>query len=160
MLTLRAKSSEQQRRIVVYPTFDAFYYSFYLEGIREVFGECNVHFSCEPFPALDSSCFAFILTGTHNRRVLIDAYDGAQISNHVGIRWSNVHGKVNLVSSQVPDKYRAQSVAFGPSFPIRVWPRSKAWLVAFRNYRAAVQGSKMRGSTLRIIGGNISTACL
>jgi|UPI000497C4EC hypothetical protein len=142
MPTPVVKSLEERRRIVIYPTFDAFYYSFYLEGIREVFGECNVHFSYEPFPALDSSCFAFILRGTHNWRVLIDAYDGAQISNHVGIRWSDVHGKVNLVSSQVPDKYRAQSVPVGPSFPILVWPRSKAWLVAFRNYRATIHGFK------------------
>jgi len=142
MLAIRAKTSEQRRSIVIYPAFDAFYYSFYLEGIREVFGACNVHFSYEPFPALGSNCFAFILTGTHKSRVLIDAYDGALIRNDVGIEWSDVHGKVNLVSSQVPDKYRARSVPIGPSFPIRLWSRCKAWLVACENYRTTVHGFK------------------
>lgn len=63
--------------VVIHPTFDAFYHSFYIQGIREVFGQSSIHFSSRPFPPLPSGCLAFIFRDQKELRVVVDAYYGA-----------------------------------------------------------------------------------
>ena len=47
--------------IIVYPAFDAFYYSFYLQGLFDVFGESKVVFSYHDFPVLPANILSFIV---------------------------------------------------------------------------------------------------
>ena len=135
-------------KIVVHPGFDAFYYSFYYEGLRTVFGEKNIQFSYKPFPSLPPDCMAFIIEGPSRKKILIDAYDGANITNFAGLDWCDIHGKVNLVSSIVPEEYRKKSVAIGPSFPVRIWSWLRTGWLSIRNYGFNVHG--VRGVRLHL----------
>src|SRR5919107_1117955 len=111
--------------IIIYPAFDAFYYSFYLQGILDVFGTSSVHFSCRGFPRFSSDRLAFIvINGSRELRIVIDAYDGANLANaeaQTALRWCNVYGKVNLLSDIVAKDVLTKCVPIGPSFPVRVW---------------------------------------
>jgi hypothetical protein len=123
-------------KVLINPGFDAFYYSFYYEGLRTVFGEKQLTFTYKPFPSLGPECMALIIDGSSPKRVLIDAYDGAKITNFNGLNWCDVHGKVNLVSSIVPEEYRQKSVAIGPSFPVQLWSFAQNELALFEKLRA------------------------
>jgi glycosyltransferase involved in cell wall biosynthesis len=124
--------------ITIYPTFDAVFYSFYIQGLIEVFGPSNIHFSSRPFPSLPSVCLAFILRGQRELRVVIDAYDGAMITNHIGLEWCEVYGKVNLAWQLIPKEHAHKCLPIGPSFAVQVWSPVKSWWVALRNYRVCV----------------------
>jgi hypothetical protein len=124
--------------IVIYPTFDAFYYSFYIQGIMEVFGRSSVHFSSRPFPPFPSEYLAFIFRDQKELRVVVDAYDGAVIRNQAGLEWCDVYGKVNLAPPLLPKDQAHKSLALGPSFAVQVWSPIKSWWVALRNYRVSV----------------------
>ena len=65
--------------IVIYPGFDAFYYSFYIQGLIDIFGESNIRFSSRGFPKMPAEYLSFVTKGDRELRLIIDAYDG-QIS--------------------------------------------------------------------------------
>ena len=109
------------RTVVVYPTFDAFYHSFYIQGIMEVLGHSNIHFSSRPFPPLPTGCLAFIFREQEELRVVVDAYDGAVMTNYNrdGLEWCDIYGKVNLSLPLVPKDHAHKCRPIGPSSPFR-----------------------------------------
>jgi hypothetical protein len=134
--------------IVIYPVFDAFYYSFYIQGIIEVFGQSNIHFSSRPFPHLSSGCLAFIFRDQKELRVVVDAYDGAVITNYnsSGMEWCNVYGKVNLAQPLIPKEHAYKCLPIGPSFPVQLWGLIESCRLALRNYCVSVDYNfKQRG---------------
>jgi hypothetical protein len=121
--------------ITIYPAFDAYYYSFYVKGLIETFGERSIHFSSRGFSPLTPECLSFIFKGDRELRIVVDAYDGKITTRqHAALEWCDVYGKVNL-RSQIEDKtYIHKCLPIGPSFPIRIWPPAKAWRLALGNY--------------------------
>lgn len=76
--------------IILDPTFDAYYHSYYVQGLIDVFGASRVRYSSQPFPRLPSGCLHLIVrSGESERRVVIDAYDGAVVANYnaAGLEW-------------------------------------------------------------------------
>jgi hypothetical protein len=132
--------------IIIYPAFDAFYHSFYIQGIKDLFGRSSIHFSSRPFPPLPSGCLAFIFRDQKELRVAIDAYDGAVLTNYnrLGLEWCDVYGKVNLDLSLVPKAYAHKCIPIGPSFPVRVWDPLESWWLALRNWRSSVDYTFMQ----------------
>src|SRR5215470_2568926 len=131
--------------IVIYPGFDMFYYSFYIKGLIETFGETNISFSSREFPKLPpNECLSFISRGERELRFVVDAYDG-QITprQHEALDWCDVYGKVNLRSHVVAREDLAKCLAIGPSLPIRVWSGPKSWRTSLLNYRPNIQGIKL-----------------
>jgi len=128
-----------KHKVIIYPTFDAFYYSFYIQGLFEVFGKSEIEFSSREFPPFHSNVLAFIVKGSSDLRIVIDAYDGAAINSSVrtAAEWCDIYGKVNLVPTELPKAITYKFVPIGPSFPIRVWTFAKSWQLAVRNYRPA-----------------------
>jgi hypothetical protein len=129
--------------VEVHPVFDAFYYSFYLEGIYERFESSSIAFTARSFPDLASDCLAFIVSdrGMPPIKTVIDAYDGSRITNEAALAWCDVYGKVNLVRSLAPSRYAQKCIPIGPSFPVRVWDAFSAWARAASNYRRSVDYS-------------------
>jgi hypothetical protein len=103
-------------RAVVYPAFNALYYSFYLAGLREVRA---VRYRRGAFPAFGHHALAFE-TGEPPVRILISASDGPVLQS-AALAWCHVYGKINLDPSQVPAEHAARCLAIGPSFPVRLW---------------------------------------
>ena len=124
-------------KVVICPTFDAFYYSFYIQGLLKIFGNSRIQFSYRAFPSFQSNILAFTVRGKSDLRIIIDAYDGAAINGSVSdaAEWCDVYGKVNLVYSELPKRMSHKFVAIGPSFPVRVWSRRESWRLALSNYR-------------------------
>jgi glycosyltransferase involved in cell wall biosynthesis len=125
--------------VVVYPGFNAYYYSFYLEGILEAFAG-RVRFSAKGFPAFASNKLAFrvVRAGTE-ARVLVDATDRSRLDSEA-LAWSDIYGKVNRRSADVPSEAASKVLAIGPSFPFRVWSPARSWQFAFRSYLQARRG--------------------
>ena len=120
----------------IYPPFDALYYSFYVQAVQEYFGESNVEFSYEEdFPPLSSDYLGLVVGGKEKLRVIIDAYDGANITDRAALEWCDVYGKVNLVSDVVPADSLHKCVAIGPSFPVQLWSLAKSLQLALKHYR-------------------------
>lgn len=123
------------KSVHIYPPFDALYYSFYVQAAQEYFGESNVEFSYENFPPFSSDYLGLVVDGKEKLRVIIDAYDGANINDKGALEWCDVYGKVNLVSSVVPADSLHKCVAIGPSFPIQAWSLVKSFQIALKHYR-------------------------
>ena len=125
--------------VVVSPTFDSFYHSFYIQGLIEKCGRGRIRYSSRPFPPLPSGCLALIVK-ERGLRVVVDAYDGAVIANYnqAGLEWCDVYAKVNLARSLVPETHVHKCLAIGPSFPIRLWGPIESAVVALKNYRRSV----------------------
>jgi len=130
-------------RVRVYPGFDALYYSFYLEGLEQVFGRDNLSLTARGFPRFGHHCLAFEAEGADGktRRVYLAASDGAGI-NGPGLEWCDVYGKANLAldldgelkNAAPPAELRGKLRAIGPSFPVRRWAPLGAALQAALNF--------------------------
>jgi hypothetical protein len=133
-------------RIVICPTFDAFYYSFYLQALTEVFGRSSIRFSSRPFPRLPAGLLAFIVREPRELRVVIDAYDGSRIIKpHIpGLEWCDIYGKVNLTLADVPEDQAHKCLPMGPSFPVRLWSPVESWWLAVKNYRVSLNFHSLR----------------
>jgi hypothetical protein len=123
------------KSVRIYPPFDAFYYSFYVQALEDYFGKHNVEFSYHGFPPLSSDYLGLVVEGSERLRVVIDAYDGANINDRSALEWCDVYGKVNLVSSIVPPDCLHKCIAIGPSFPVQVWPFAMSLKMALQHYR-------------------------
>jgi hypothetical protein len=119
--------------ITVHPAFDAYYYGYYIQGLIDLFGASNIQFSSRRFPNITNEFLAFILNGTQEVRVVVDAYDGVRINNTY-FEWCDVYGKVNAHPSFIPTGCADKYVPIGPSFGIQVWSWYRAWPLALRNY--------------------------
>ena len=129
------------KTIVIYPSFNASYYSFYIQGLIDTFGESNIQFSSREFPQLPSEWLSFIYKGERELRFAIDAYDGQiTIPQYAALDWCDVYGKVNLRSHIVFKEYLQKCLAIGPSFGIRTWSPSKSLWLALRNYHPGIEG--------------------
>jgi hypothetical protein len=132
------------KSVQIYPPFDALYYSFYVKGVQEYFGESKVEFSYDNFPPLPSDYLGFIIRGKKPIRIVIDAYDGANINDKGALEWSDVFGKVNLNPSSIPTNSGNKCVAIGPSFPIQLWPFFKSFRNSVKHYRPHARAKSAR----------------
>jgi len=111
----------------VYPYFDAYYYSYYIQGLYSVFGRRLV-FSKRGFPELHGSGLAVIIgEGSHSKNVYICAADASDVDK-VALEWCDVYAKANVDPEVVPHRFRQKILPIGPSFGIRIWGLSKAGL--------------------------------
>ncbi|GIV76555.1 MAG: hypothetical protein KatS3mg050_0949 [Litorilinea sp.] len=110
-------------KVRIYPYFWSQYYAFYIEGLRRVFGQHNIHFSVAGFPQkmeFDDG-FAFEVNGVHfNRRVFISANDHARLDSRA-LRWCDCYGIVNYAPEAGWEEDFPKVVPIGPSFGIRSW---------------------------------------
>ena len=118
--------------IRIYPTFDAYFYSSFLGGLRELFGPHNVRYSCEGFPALDRRCLAFIVEPT-GLKVALDQLDVPKL-NERALQWCDVYSKSNLHPEMVPPAQSAKIHLTGPCFPVRFCGPVAAVSNACRNF--------------------------
>jgi hypothetical protein len=110
-------------KALVYPPFNARYYSLYLEGLFRVFGRNRVRFTKRGFPRFGTDCMAIrlIVRGGHpERRVYIHSND-FPVLDEDGLAWCDVFGKVNLDWRRVPGDCKEKVLPLGPTFAIRTW---------------------------------------
>ncbi len=127
--------------IVIHPGFNASYYSFYIQGLIETFGESSIRFSGREFPDLPSEWLSWIYKGERQIRIAIDACDGQiTLPQYDAMGWCDVFGKANLRSHLVFKEHIHKCLAIGPSFGIRIWPQTKSMWLSIKNYRPGSMG--------------------
>jgi hypothetical protein len=133
--------------VEIYPYFAPFHESFFLEGLRTVFGQANVTYSARAFPNFKRSGFLkFIIRGKHERRFFVDEWDTPSFEQG-GLDWCDVYAKRNIDPARMPSQHAERVVPAGPTFPVRfaapgpaLYAAIQTWLIA-----AARPASRYRG---------------
>lgn len=124
-------------KVYVDPACDIYYSSFYIYGLRELYGR-NVRFSSKYFKIFkhNNHYFPFVVKqGNQIRKVIIDFADGNNIDEKA-IGWADVYGKVNVEDTVVKNK---KIVAIGPGFGIRLYSLSSTIFMSFVNFLKSYQ---------------------
>jgi glycosyltransferase involved in cell wall biosynthesis len=99
--------------IRILPVFDAYYYSFYIEGLRQIFGRQNLGYYADSKWPLVPHSLCFEVDG---KRIYISAEDGSGF-NSDALQWCDVYAKVNIDPNVQPEDHR-KVLPIGPSFAI------------------------------------------
>ena len=110
----RPNNFSDKPSIILYPGFRAYYYSFYIQGLFNMFKSIN--YSSEKFPSFHSHCLSFIVK-ENNKKIYISAGDGIGF-NADGLEWCDVYAKVNIREDLIPREYSNKILPIGPSFGI------------------------------------------
>lgn len=120
------------RKVIVDPACNVNYASFYIEGLRRVFGRKNIAWRRKPFESLrynlDCHCLAFIING---RRYVADFADSNKLFFPDFLKWADVYGKVNYCQDCIPTEFANKIVAIGPNFGIANFGANK-WTATLR----------------------------
>jgi hypothetical protein len=106
--------------VVIDPYFDAYYCSFYLAGIAEVFGPQAVRISHDDFPDMRWPHSVALILQPDGRRIFIDTQDSSAYYRDA-LSWCDVYAKINVDPTEDADEARRKVLAIGPSFGIRQW---------------------------------------
>lgn len=131
------------RAIRVYPGFNAYYYSFYLEGLHSVFKKKQITFSVEGFPRFGHHCLALIVEDQPQKKLYISASDGPGFSQD-GLDWCDLYAKINIDPDNLPDQHREKIMPIGPSYGVMVWSWFAALWHSVRNYQRCKSGIQDR----------------
>ena len=113
-------------KVIVDNADDILYKSFYVYGLKELFGQKSVVFSSRPFAELtkrarNTKSMRFLLQGLGTfTRYVIDCNDSYEIDEEL-YNWCDVYGSVNANFSKTPEKYHEKLVSLCPSFGVRCW---------------------------------------
>jgi len=118
--------------VYVYGLSDVYYDSFYLSGIKKLFG--GYTFNTSKFPKLNQNVFAVIVEQKEvSYKFIIDSRD-ANTFIDFELEWCDVYGKVNYNVETIPEKFRSKIRSIGPSFAIRNWNLLQTFYFGFTNY--------------------------
>jgi glycosyltransferase involved in cell wall biosynthesis len=101
--------------IRILPLFDAFYYSFYIEGLCEIFGTKSLHYDTRGDWPLVPHSLCFEMDG---KRIYISAEDSSTF-NPDGLQWADVYAKVNIDPNVAPEHHQQKVLPIGPSFGVK-----------------------------------------
>ncbi|MDN3666506.1 glycosyltransferase [Algibacter miyuki] len=108
-------------KVYIDRTTDIYYASFYIEGLKSVFGERNVRFSNKYFDAFkhNNNYFAFVLKDEKGlRKIIIDFGDSEKIFD-TPLQWSDAYFKINLAFDE--ENRSNKIVSIGPSFGTKIY---------------------------------------
>lgn len=106
-------------KVYVDPACNINYSSFYLTGLRQIYGRRNVVFTSRFFKGLhyttDCHIMAFVIDG---KKYAIDYADSNKLFFDDFLEWADVYGKVNYKRSCLPAAFSAKIVHVGANFGI------------------------------------------
>lgn len=125
------KTKVLPHRVIIHPDFDALYYSYYVEGIRQAWPSarlCYKNFSCPG----NRTLMRMIIQAGQAFKVALCAMDSPEIDIAV-LEWADLYGKVNL---RYEDYMNAGSklCALGPSFAVRSWGILRGLLLTAQSF--------------------------
>lgn len=112
--------------VIIDPTDDILYKSFYIYGLEQFFGRNRIRYSQEPFDALSKESrrtrsIRFIVEDSSmKKRYVIACNDSYQVIPEL-YDWCDVYGSVNANFDLTPKEYHPKLVSLCPSFAIRCW---------------------------------------
>lgn len=117
-------------QVVIDSSSRIWYSSFYIQGLYELFGKNNVHFSSKPFEELQRKSIpysfdhymAFILKVVDGsiQKYVID-FNDVNLIHETAYKWSDVYGKINLHKTDAENKSLDKIISIPPSFAVKIW---------------------------------------
>ena len=121
------------KKIIIDPRCRINYSSYYIEGLRNLFGSRMIEYRClQDFNTLPSGGMAVkIVADGVEKRVFFDCWDGDSINEDM-YQWADAYGKVNL---RPDDSQRDKVVPMGPNFGISLWNPVSTMIKGVEHYR-------------------------
>ncbi len=129
-------------RIVIRPDFDAYYCSYYLAGIEEIFGPRSIRFSRDGFPGGHEPHSLAFRVEPEGAKVFVDTQDSSALYEE-SLDWCDSYAKINVDAGALGGEARSKVLSIGPSFGIRIWGLMRAGTLAAGNFRRS--GAMMSG---------------
>jgi len=110
------------KKVYIFGLFNAFYDSFYIKGIQDLFGKSKIVYDISRFPKFRQNTFAVIFQYEDGNeiKVVIDSRDTSEIWRDE-LDWCDVYGKINYNLNSVPIDFGSKIIPIGPSFGIKFW---------------------------------------
>ena len=124
-------------KVILNPSVNVYYSSFYIKGLIDLYGKEAIFFSTKPFIEIEDVDFnfSFTLIGENTQSIKISIqYNDSNIINERCYDWCDVYGCVNVNWAKTPDHLKAKLVSLAPSFGIRVWDKYETFYYAISNY--------------------------
>ena len=113
-------------KVYIDPACNINYSSFYLIGLREVYGKRNIVFTSRYFKDLhystDCHYLAFVIEG---KKYIIDFADSNKLFSEEFLQWADVYGKLNYNKDSLPIKYTHKIKHVGANFGIACYGTNK-----------------------------------
>src|SRR5919108_4175768 len=103
------KSFVHNSRVIVYPAFNAFRYSFYIHALRNLFPEKDIIYSSDEFPNFKSHSLPLIVRNDFDLKIYIAAGDGPGYAAEA-LEWCDLYAKRTLLTEQIPQQYAKKIV--------------------------------------------------
>jgi len=110
------------KKVYIFGLFNAFYDSFYVKGIQDLFGKNKIIYNISKFPKFRQNTFAVIFQYDNENevKVVIDSRDTTEIWKDELV-WCDVYGKINYNPNDIPIDLGSKIIPIGPSFGIKFW---------------------------------------
>ncbi len=124
------------KSIIIDPRFKVNYASYYLYGIKSLFGTCRIKYRCLSDISIETDRqsrigFAMmVLTADDTKRIYLDYGDWDEI-NEAYYQWADVYAKINVRNK---DANREKLLVIGPSFGVKLWSPLTCLIQGLKNY--------------------------
>lgn len=113
-------------KVYIDPACNILYCSFYIEGLRELYGYKNIVFSSKPFKALhyenENFLLAFVIEG---KKYVIDSADFNTLPYIDFVEWADVYGKVNYNAQNISPEYVHKVIPVGANYGIACYGNNR-----------------------------------
>lgn len=120
-------------KIIIDPRCRINYSSYYVEGLRSLYGSSSIEFGCLPdiVGGISNGMAVKVVTDDGEKRVFFDCFDGDGINEDM-LQWADAYGKINL---RPDEAHRDKIVSIGPNFGISLWNLVSTLFRGVKNYR-------------------------
>ncbi|MCW2119460.1 hypothetical protein [Flavobacterium sp. 7A] len=103
-----------------------------MKGLKELFS--SYEFNVDKFPKFRQGVFAVLIQEDElDVKLIIDSADSPCIDED-SLKWCDVYGKVNYISSSIPEIYGQRVQPIGPSFGIKIWSYPNSIFISIMNF--------------------------
>ena len=118
---------KKNMKVYVDPACNILYSSFYIIGLRKLFGHSNIIFTSKPFKDLyyqnENFLFAFVINGV---KYIIDPSDFNTINYPEFVSWADLYGKVNYNINNIPSIYRDKIIPVGANCGLACYGKNRS----------------------------------
>lgn len=106
-------------KVYIDPACNILYASFYIRGLRKLYGYKNIIFSSKPFKGLHYDKENFLLAFVINdKKYIIDPVDFSTLQYLDFVEWADVYGKVNYNINNISQQYIDKVIPIGANYGI------------------------------------------
>lgn len=117
---------KKNTKVYIDPACNILYSSFYIVGLRDLYGDKNIIFDSKPFKELhyhnENFLLAFVIDGI---KYIIDSTDFNTINYPEFVEWADLYGKVNYNIDNIPPMYRNKIIPIGANFGIACYGNNR-----------------------------------